>query len=74
MADEPDPAARVRAAYLRAFGREPTEGEWTRAAEFLARYARSLADEGLPAERREGESWAALTRALLASNEFLYVD
>jgi hypothetical protein len=74
IADERDPDARVRAAYLRAFGRDATEGEWARAGEFLTRYARSLADEGLPLDRREAESWAALARALLASNEFLYVD
>jgi hypothetical protein len=74
LADEHDTAARLRAAYLRVFGREPTEGERGKASEFLMRYARSLADEGMPTDRREGESWAALTRALLASNEFLYVD
>jgi hypothetical protein len=74
VADERDAPSRVRAAYLRAFGREPTEGERVRADAFLARYGRTLADEGLPADRREVESWAALTRALIASNEFLYVD
>ena len=38
IADEPDASARPRLAYLRAFGREPTEGEQSRAGQFLARY------------------------------------
>jgi hypothetical protein len=74
IADEHAMADRLRSAYLRAFGREPTEFERGKASEFLERYGRSLADEGMPLDRREGESWAALMRALLASNEFLYVD
>jgi hypothetical protein len=74
IADEHDTPARLRSAYLRAFGREPTEDERGKASEFLARYRRTLADEGMPADRQEAEPWAALTRALLASNEFLYVD
>ena len=45
-----------------------------RASAFLTRYEQSLADEGVPADRREVEAWAALARTLLASNEFLYVD
>jgi hypothetical protein len=74
ITDEHDTLARLRSAYVQAFGREPTEGERGKASEFLTRYRRNLADEGMPADRQDGESWAALTRALLASNEFLYVD
>jgi hypothetical protein len=71
---EPDPSARLRLAYLRAFCRAPTEAEATRARAFLAEYERRLAAESVPADRRSSESWAGLARALLASNEFLYVD
>ena len=74
VAAEPDPSARLRLAYLRAFGREPTDAERSRAGEFLASYERSLAAEGVPDDRRAGEAWAGLARALLASNEFLHVD
>jgi hypothetical protein len=56
------------------FGRAPTEAERERAGEFLARYERSLAAEGVPSDRRASETWAGLARALLTSNEFLYVD
>ncbi len=74
VAAEPDPSARLRMAYLRAFGREPTGAERSRAGEFLTRYERSLVAEGVPDDRRAGEVWAGLARALLASNEFLHVD
>jgi hypothetical protein len=74
IADEPDTSARLRLAYLRAFGRIPTDAEQRRASAFLREYERNLADEGVPADRRDVEAWASLSRALLASNEFLYVD
>jgi hypothetical protein len=74
IADEREAPARLRAAYLRAFGRGPSAPERARAGEFLARYERSLAAEGVPPDGRERESWAALARALFASNEFFYVD
>ncbi|MCA1685917.1 MAG: DUF1553 domain-containing protein [Planctomycetia bacterium] len=74
LAAESDPSARLRLAYLRAFGRPETGAERRRAGEFLSRYARGLADEGIADDRREAEAWAGLARALFASNEFLYVD
>ena len=74
LLSQPDPSARLRLAYLRAFCRAPTEAEVKRAHAFLAEYDRRLAAEGVPADRRSSEAWAGLARALLASNEFLYVD
>jgi hypothetical protein len=74
LASEPDPTARLGLAYLRAFGRAPTGAEREQAGAFLAQYDRALADEGVPDDRRPGEAWAGLARALFASNEFLFVD
>jgi hypothetical protein len=74
LAAEPDDSSRLRAAYLRAFGRPPTDAERDRADGFLRAYGRSLEAEGLPADRVDVEAWAGLARAMLASNEFLYVD
>jgi len=71
---EPDPPERVQLASLLASARRPTDAERTRALEYLGRYARALADEGVAADRREPEAWSSLARALLASNEFLFVD
>jgi hypothetical protein len=74
IASEPDPAARLRLAYLRSLGRSPSESECARASAFLSRYERTLVAEGVPAASRPQEEWAGLARVLLASNEFLYVD
>jgi hypothetical protein len=71
---EPDPAARVRRAYLEAFSRPPTEAERARALGYLARYEQTLDGDGVPADRRTLEAWSSLARTLLASNEFIFVD
>ena len=64
IAAEADASSRLGLAYLRAFSRPPTEAERDRAEAFSRDYERSLAAEGLPADRREGEAWAGLARAL----------
>jgi len=74
VAEEADAPARLRLAYLRAFGRPPSPDERDRAEGFLREYEAGLAAAGTPADRRAPEAWAGLARALLASNEFLYVD
>ncbi|QDV39097.1 PSD1 and planctomycete cytochrome C domain-containing protein [Tautonia plasticadhaerens] len=74
ISDEPDPSGRLDLAYLRAFGRGPTAAERARAGRFLSRYEGALAAEGRPDGVLEPEAWAALARALVASNEFFHVD
>ncbi len=71
---EPDACARVRLAYLMAYARPPSAAEADRASDFLRRYEQALADENVPAGRRELESWSGLARTLLASNEFFFAD
>ena len=68
----PDTPGRVRLAYLRFYGRPPTETEVAAAEGFLAKYKRAFAPNrptdaplGLPA-------WAAFCQALFASAEFQY--
>jgi hypothetical protein len=74
LAEESDPAARVRRAFLLAYARPPSELEQVRALSFLDRYEKSLEQEGVDAERRAQESWSALSRVILASNELMYID
>jgi hypothetical protein len=52
--------------------RTPSAAERRFCDRFLARYAASPGD--VPAGARPLDGWAALTRVLLASNEFLYLD
>ncbi len=54
--------ARVRALYRRILSREPDEGEMSAAMAFMGE------------EERSGERWLDLAQALLASNEFTFVD
>jgi len=65
---------RIESAYLRVFGRRPTEDEVAKCSAFVDRYVQSLEAEGVPADRRELEAWSSLVRALFAANEFFYVD
>jgi cytochrome c553 len=63
----PDEASRVRLAWRLAFGRPPEPPELEEALEFLDRYA-AAAPSG-----REG-AWAGLCRAILSSNEFVFIE
>jgi hypothetical protein len=71
---EPDPRARVRLAYLRAYARPATAEESDRSIEFLNGYEKAVSAEGVALERRAIESWSSLIRMILASNEFIYVE
>jgi len=61
--DESNDDARLQAIYRKLFQRAPTQTEYERAAKFLSTY---------PGETNE--TWSAIARVLLASNEFLHVD
>ncbi len=74
IAAESVPASRLDLAYRRAFTRPPSAAESRRALAFLERYAQSLESDGMDPGRRERESWSALARTLLASNEFLFIN
>jgi len=60
---EPDDEMRLQAIYRNLFQRLPTPAEQERAAKFLRSY---------PGETND--TWSAIARILLASNEFLHVD
>jgi cytochrome c553 len=74
IADEGDLKARLRRAYLTVYARAPSDAEEARALEFLKQYEQSLVGEGVAADSCEQESWSALARILIASNELMYVD
>jgi hypothetical protein len=68
-----DDAGRVRSAYLRAYGRPPSEAEVARALAFVGRVGQALPADLDSAERRL-RSWPSLCRVLVAANEFVYVE
>lgn len=69
-----DPADRLRLAFLRAFARPPSNAEQARSWAFLEQYEQVLKEEGCATEKRELESWSALVRTMMRSNEFFFVD
>jgi hypothetical protein len=66
-----DDDARVRLAYERALSRPPTQKEIQQAIAFVDRIAKALAES--PKDARE-RAWQSLCKALLASNEFIFLN
>ncbi len=73
-ADAASDARRVQAAYRRAFGRAAAPDEVTRALGYVSRYDAALIAREPDSDKRKQRAWQSLCQALLASNEFLYVD
>ncbi len=78
IADSPDePAARVEAAYQLAYSRPASVAEVERALAYVAAYAsQSRADKSASesAEQADLHAWQSFCRAVLAANEFVYVE
>ncbi|HLW64829.1 MAG TPA: DUF1553 domain-containing protein, partial [Gemmataceae bacterium] len=68
-AESPDEAARIRRACVLAYGRPVTDDELSLGQRFLA--SKDLSDE---AQKNQLSRWERYVQALLAANEFLYVD
>ena len=69
-----DDASRIAFAYELLYGRPATSPEIERASQFLKQYvAVAIEEKRSPAEARD-RAWRGLCRALLASNEFLFVE
>jgi hypothetical protein len=68
-----DDAARIGELYQRTLGRAPRTVEIERATQFLARYEQQAAGEPAAVPPRT-RAWQSLCRAVLATNEFIYVE
>jgi hypothetical protein len=66
--------ARLRSLYETLLSRSPTAGEERRARQFLAEYKQSFPKTKAAKASPEEAAWAALSHALMASNEFRYLD
>lgn len=74
LASAPDESARVALAYQIALNRSPAAEELHDCADFLQKYRMKLTALPTRADQIELKAWAALARALLSANEFLFVD
>jgi cytochrome c553 len=69
-----DDAARVHAFYREALGRPPTAKETARALTFIQN-AEAMPDlKDQPPDQRRQSAWQSLCKAIIASNEFIYVE
>ena len=65
---------RLQRAYRRALGRDATADDLQRATTFLAEYEQRLAAENVAAGEARRRAWQSFCRALLSTNEFVYVE
>jgi hypothetical protein len=66
-----DDAARIRQAYERALSRPPSSGEVDQALTFIGNIEKALPPG---TKDRRARAWQSFCKALLASNEFIYVN
>jgi hypothetical protein len=69
-----DDAGRIRVAYERALARPPSARETDQALTFIARVEKALADRQDEGEERRALAWQSFCKALIASNEFIYLN
>lgn len=67
-------SSRIEQAYRLCFGRAPASEEISRSQQFLTQAKAALREAGTPTEGIELSAWASFSRALLSSNEFLFID
>ena len=69
-----DDAARIREAYERALGRPPLPAEIDRALTLIGTVDRQIADRQKDPSARRAFAWQSFVKALMASNEFIYLN
>lgn len=74
LASPDDDRVRITQAFERFYSRPPTESEVASSLEFVGSYEKSLAERGIAAEQCRPAAWKAFCRALMSTNEFLYVN
>jgi hypothetical protein len=69
-----DAQQRIQRLYLQVLGRAAGEEELASCLAHLEKYSAALEENGIKGEEQRFQSWQSLCRALLASNEFIYLD
>jgi len=69
-----DDSARVRTAYLKAYGRPATVEEVDQAMDFVTRYDQALAGTESDVSKRRPRAWQSFCQVLFAGSEFVYVE
>ena len=72
--NDSDPADTVRHLYRLAYSRDPSTLEVQRAIDYLGRMRAAVVESGVTADQVESRAWTSLCRAVLAANEFVYIE
>jgi len=71
---QPNEQRRIESAYRTALGRTASKEELARASQYIAGVRKELQNSGAAADEQGPDALASYLRALLAGNEFLFVD
>src|SRR5262249_45054335 len=74
LKERADDAGRIERAFLLAFGRPPTPAEQQQSGDYLTKVVERLTAAGVPESQRQMRAWESFARAMLMSNEFVYVQ
>ena len=74
MAAASEDKARVEEAYERALARPPSGREVDQALTFLAQVEKAVPEKVTDPKERRTLAWQSFCKALLASNEFIYLN
>ena len=69
-----DDAGRIREVYERALGRPPAAADVDRALTFIAQIDKAMESRESDSAKRHLFSWQSFCKALLSTNEFIYVN
>jgi hypothetical protein len=69
--EDPD---RISSAFERFYSRPPNENEIASSQAFIASYENNLTERNTAPDQVRPLAWKAFCRALMATNEFLYVN
>ncbi len=66
--------SRVAVAYERTIGRPPNEAEVSRDLQFIKRYQKATTSSEIGTAEARRRAWQSLCRAIVATNEFIYME
>jgi hypothetical protein len=69
-----DDAARIREVYERALSRPPAASDVDRALTFIAQVEKSMEPRETDAAKRHAFAWQSFCKAMLSTNEFIYMN
>ena len=72
--DKASDPQRIQGLYMKVLGRPARDEELASCLAHLEKYSAALEKNGITGADQLRQSWQSLCRALLASNEFIYLD